>query len=294
MLRTCALILAALAASTLDWSATAYAAPPAASEQRLSRITIRSVGEGAPVVLIPGLASSPSVYDGVAAKIGKGRRLIFVQVNGFAGSKPGTGPVEGLMPGAVDELAAWLAANGIEKPAVVGHSMGGLMAMMLAKKHPAAAGKLLIVDSLPFYGMLFGPTTTPDAVRPIVEQMRAGLVSGTAPPAVPPHMSNSEAGKAKILEWLKSSDPKTVGEALVEDATTDFRPELPTLSGIPVTVLYAAATPEFKPMADRLYADAYKPLPDAKLVAVENSEHFIMLDQPERFSEEVTRFLQAK
>ena len=74
----------------------------------------------------------------------------------------------------------------------------------------------------------------------------------------------------------------------------DFRPELPALSGIPVTVLYAAATPEFKPMADRLYADAYKPLPNAKLVAIENSEHFIMLDQPERFTEEVSRFLEGK
>jgi pimeloyl-ACP methyl ester carboxylesterase len=124
--------------------------------------------------------------------------------------------------------------------------------------------------------------------------MRAGLVSGSTPPAVPPHMSNIEAGKAKILEWMKASDPKTVGEALVEDATTDFRAELPALKGIPVTVLYAAATPEFKPMADRLYADAYKALPNARLVAVENSEHFIMLDQPDRFSEEVMRFLETK
>ena len=36
-------------------------------------------------------------------------------------------------------------------------------------------------------------------------------------------MSNTDAGKAKILAWLKASDPKTVGEALVEDATTDVR-----------------------------------------------------------------------
>jgi pimeloyl-ACP methyl ester carboxylesterase len=293
MLRTCALILAALTASTLDWSSPANAAPQASAEQRLNRITVRSVGEGAPVVLIPGLGSSPAVYDDVAAKIGNGHRLILVQVNGFAGSKPGEGPVEGLMPGAVDELAGWLAANKIVKPAIIGHSMGGLMGMMLAKKHPFAAGKLLIVDSLPFFGMLMGPTATPDTVRPIVEQMRAGLVSGTTPPAVPPHMSNNEAGKAKILEWMKASDPKTVGEALVEDATTDFRAELPALAEIPVTVLYAAATPEFKPMADRLYADAYKPLPGVKLIAVENSEHFIMLDQPDRFAVEVASFLRA-
>lgn len=289
-MRAIALALAACAACTLNWSAPAHSAPEAA-EQRLSRITVRTMGDGAPVVLIPGLASPAAVYDEVTAKIGKDHRLILVQVNGFAGSPASSGSVDNLLPGAVDELAAWLAANHIEKPAVIGHSMGGLMGMMLAKAHPHAVGRLLIVDALPFYGMLFGPTATPDAIRPVVEQMRAGLVNGTSPPQVPPHMSNTDAGKTKILAWLRASDPKTVGEALVEDATTDFRPELPALSAVPVTVLYAAPSTEMKPMADGLYREAYKGLPNAKLVPVESSEHFIMLDQPERFDEEVAAFL---
>jgi pimeloyl-ACP methyl ester carboxylesterase len=290
MLRTCALILCALAASALGWSAPAHAAAPPASVQRLSRITVSSVGTGSPVVLIPGLASGAAVYDDLAKKIGPNHRMIFVQVNGFAGSPAGTAPLDNMLPGVVDELAGWLAANHIEKPAVVGHSMGGLMALMLAKKHPEAARKVLVVDALPFYGMLFGPTATPEMVRPLVEQMRAGLVDGTSPPQVPPHMSNSNAGKAKILEWLKTSDPKTVGEALVEDATTDIRPELPAIKQ-PVTVLYAVASPANKAMADGLYRDAYKALPGVKLVPVENSEHFIMLDQPARFEQEVESFL---
>lgn len=290
-MRLFALILAVCALATLDWSKPAHAATPAAHEQRLDRITVRSLGEGPAVVLIPGLASSPAVYDDLVRRIGERHRIILVQVNGFAGSAPSASPIEGLLPGAVDELASWLTASGVQKPAVIGHSMGGLMALMLAEKHPAAAGKLMIVDALPFYGLLMGPTATPDAIRPLVEQMRASLVSGQSPPEVPPHMSNTDAGKAKILEWLKASDPKTVGEALVEDATTDFRPELPALADVPVTILYAAATPEFKPMADALYRDAYKALPQAKLAAVEKSEHFIMLDQPQRFAEEVEAFL---
>jgi pimeloyl-ACP methyl ester carboxylesterase len=290
-MRLCALILAALAASTFDWSGSVHAAPAAASEQRLDRITIRSEGQGSPVVLIPGLASAPSVYNGLTPELAPGHRIILVQINGFAGAPPATGSPDGLLPGAIDELAGWLAANHVEKPAIVGHSMGGLMAMMLAKRHPAAAGKLMIVDSLPFYGMLFGPTATPDAIRPVVERMRDGLVSGTSPPQVPPHMSNSEAGKAKILEWLRASDPKTVGEALVEDATTDFRPDLPALKGTPVTVLYAVPSAERAAITKALYADAYKALPQAKLVPVENSEHFIMLDQPRAFAAAVAGFL---
>jgi len=288
MLRICALALAFCAASTLDWSTPARAAAPTAAEQRLGRITVRSIGEGTPVILIPGLASPPAVYDDLVSKIGKRHRLILVQVNGFAGSPAGT--TDNLLPGAVDELAAFLAANKVEKPAIIGHSMGGLMAMMLASKHPAAAGKLMIVDALPFYGMLFGPTATPDAIRPVVEQMRAAMVSGKAPLEVPPHMSNTDAGKTKILGWLKSSDRKVVGEALVEDATMDIRPDLPAIKQ-PITVLYAVPSPERAAMTKALYADAYKRAAGAKLVSVEGSEHFIMLDQPSRFADEVAAFL---
>lgn len=291
MVRIPTLMLCALVASTLDWSAPSHAQSVAASEQRLARITIRSVGQGWPVVLIPGLASPSGVYDGLAARIGASHRLILVQFNGFAGSAPGPAPLDNLLPGAVDELAGWLASNRIEKAAVVGHSMGGLMAMMLARAHPEATGRLIVVDALPFYGMLMGPSATPDAVRPMVEQLRAGLVKGTTPPHVPPHMSNTDAGRAKVRKWLQSSDRKTVGEALVEDATTDFRPQLPTLAALPVTILYAVPSPESKAMVTGVYSEAYKALPNATLVPVENSEHFIMLDQPKRFEDEVEKLL---
>jgi pimeloyl-ACP methyl ester carboxylesterase len=289
-MRTFALGMAACAAATLNWPAPAAAAP-AAAEQRLDRITITSEGHGPAIVLIPGLASPPAVFDDLAAKIGKGHRLIRVQVNGFAGSKAGADSTTNLLPGAVDELAGWLAANHIERPAVIGHSMGGLMALMLAKAHPAAAGRLMIVDALPFYGMLFGPTATPDVIRPVAEQMRAGLVSGGAPKEAPPHMSNSEAGRAKVVAWMAASDPKVVGEALVEDATTDFRPSLPALAGVAVTVLYSVPSPDRKDLSAQLYGGAYTSLPGAKLIPVDGSEHFIMLDQPAKFDAAVANFL---
>jgi pimeloyl-ACP methyl ester carboxylesterase len=286
-MRAFALILAAAAASTLDWSGTAHTAP-AAQEQRLTRISIRSVGRGSPVVLIPGLASSPAVFDQLAATIGKQHQLIFVQVNGFGGSP--AGPRDQLISGAVDELAAWLSANHVQQPAVIGHSMGGLMAMMLAEAHPAAAGRLMVVDALPFYGMLFGPQATPDMVRPMVEKMRDGMVAGTVPMTSPPGMTNNEAGKALVAQWLKASDPKIVGEALVEDATTDIRADLPAIKQ-PLTILYAVPSAERAAMTKAVYAGAYKDAAGAKLVPIENSEHFIMLDQPQAFATAVEQFL---
>jgi pimeloyl-ACP methyl ester carboxylesterase len=278
MSRVFAIAAALLAASTLEWSSAAQAAPATDSAQRLNRITIRSVGTGPAVVLIPGLGSPPAVWDQLAARIGKDHRLILVQVNGFAGAP--AGPTDNLIPGAVDELAAWLAANHVEKPAVIGHSMGGLMGMMLATKHPGSTGRLMIVDSLPFFGMLMGPGATPDAVRPLLEQMRTQITTGPAATEAPPHMSNTAAGRSKIVEWMRASDPKIIGEALVEDGTTDVRPDLPKLAGTPVTVLYAVPNAERRQITDQLYRQAYKAAPGVTFVPVENSEHFIMLDQP--------------
>ena len=58
-----------------------------------------------------------------------------------------------------------------------------------------------------------------------------------------------------------------------------------------MTVLYAVPSPENKAMIDGLYSGAYKSLPGAKLVGVDGSEHFIMLDQPDAFAAAVVDFL---
>jgi pimeloyl-[acyl-carrier protein] methyl ester esterase len=50
-------------------------------------------------------------------------------------------------------------ANHLKAPAVIGHYLGGLIAMKLAIDHPADVARLMIVDSLPFAG-LAGPQAT--------------------------------------------------------------------------------------------------------------------------------------
>src|SRR5579884_4555235 len=102
-MRICAMILATLAASTLDWTGSAHAAAPTA-EQRLPHISIVSEGSGSPVVLIPGLSSPRAVWDGVAPELARSHRVILVQVNGFAGDDPGANLQAGILAGAVDEL----------------------------------------------------------------------------------------------------------------------------------------------------------------------------------------------
>ena len=53
--------------------------------------------------------------------------------------------------------------------------MGGSWAMMVAGRHPGLAGKVMVVDMMPFLGAMFGgPGATPESLRPVAEQIRRG------------------------------------------------------------------------------------------------------------------------
>src|SRR5205823_14931808 len=66
---------------------------------------------------------------------------------GFADQPPIHGP---LLSAVVDDLAAYIEQHHLENPVIVGHSLGGNIALDLASHHPALVGPVVIVDSLPF------------------------------------------------------------------------------------------------------------------------------------------------
>ncbi|TMJ20449.1 MAG: alpha/beta hydrolase [Alphaproteobacteria bacterium] len=267
------------------------ATPAAATEVRLPHISIREIGRGDPVVLIPGLATPRAVWDGVVPDLARNHRVILVQVNGFGGDPAGANAEPGILAGAVADLAGWLAANRIGHPAVVGHSMGGLMGMMLARDHPDAVGKLLIVDALPFFGVIMGPNATVETVSATAASLRDSIRNGPPAAAAPPNMSNSEAGNRQVLEWLRASDRNVAAEALYEDLGTDLRGDVAAIGDRPITVAYAVPSAASAEMIHTLYRQAYAADPDARLVPVESSAHFIMLDQPQRFAAILAEFL---
>src|SRR4051794_39221501 len=103
-MRILAMMLAACAAASLNWSEPAQAAPLGQAEQRLGHISIETIGKGDPVVLIPGLSSPRAVWDGVAPELAKSHQLLLVQVNGFAGDDPGANLQAGVLDGIVGDL----------------------------------------------------------------------------------------------------------------------------------------------------------------------------------------------
>jgi pimeloyl-ACP methyl ester carboxylesterase len=294
-----------LAASALTLGIVLHGAPSRAATPaavapatRMGHISVVASGKGSPVILIPGLSSPRAVWDGVVPTLARDHRVYVVQVNGFGGDAPGANLGPGILDGVVADLHALIAKERIAGTAVIGHSMGGLVALMLAKAHPADAGKLMIVDSLPFIGTLFAPTATVAMVEPQAKAMRdmqAASYGKPASDAVATATANRLAlkpgSRAQVAAWFTAADPRVSAQAMYEDMTTDLRP---AMNGIatPMTMVYPwnAAGPD-KAAADALYKTAYADAPHVTFVDIGDAAHFVMLDQPGAFGAAVATFL---
>lgn len=292
ILGTIGLVLAGLA---LFWN------PAQAQEFTPTRFTVVDQGTvGKPdLVLIPGLSSSRAVWDAEAAKLALNYRLHLVQVNGFAGQAAGANAgATDLIPALVTELDQYIAARHMQ-PVVVGHSMGGLVALLLAEQHPADVRKLVIVDTLPFYATLFAPDATVEGAKPIAAQMKQQLTSAPADqyaamqPMMAAQLSRDAEGQKLIAASSSASDRGVVAEAMSEDLTTDARPGLAQMK-VPTLVLFEHDPTLTQPNPDsyeKTMRAGWSAAPNVKLVRVDDSRHFIMYDQPERFDAAVEEFL---
>lgn len=277
----------------------ALAQPAAAKDFASDRIAVTVVGSGPDVVLIPGLSSSPDVWKDTVAAV-PGYRYHLVKVAGFDGARAGanaSGPV--LVPVA-DEIARYIAESGLKSPAVVGHSMGGSMALLIAERHPELASRVMVVDMMPFLGAMFG-ANSPDTLAPVAGQIRDGIAKATGDARKAQteqtiaSMIRTEAMRPSAVAQGLASDPVVSGQGMYDLIMTDLRPDLVKVK-VPLTVLWVV--PQGAPLSEAqmtgYYAMSYANAPQAVLKHIPDSYHFIMYDQPERFRAELRAFLTGK
>ncbi|WP_373474832.1 alpha/beta fold hydrolase [Sphingorhabdus sp.] len=268
-----------------------------------------SKGDVDDVILIPGLASPRDVWSTtVAAKSGC-IRIHAVQIRGFGDDAQinADGPVlDPFIKELADYIAQHIVAKNGKKPAIIGHSMGGLSALIMAARYPDRVGKVMVVDALPFIGTLFNPAATVELVRPQAERMAASIRSSYGQPAPKDtgtdpgpqsqagRLTNTAEGRILVDRWSRNSDSRVIAQVLLDVMTTDLRPELPKITA-PVTLLYAqddsAMTVEQSTAA---FIPQYAGTPNFKAVQITGSYHFITLDQPEKFGAELDLFLDKK
>jgi len=250
------------------------------------------------VLLIPGMSSSRAVWEAEAKLLAPNYRLHLVQVNGFAGSPPGPNSSGQVLAPIVEELHAYILAKRIH-PVVIGHSMGGLITLMLAVRHPEDARKIVIVDALPFAAVLTDPSATAESMMPQVQAIKQQMMAMPADQyaAMQPMMAarmvkNPDAQKLLAANFAASDRGVSV-EAMEEDLETDLRLDVASIK-VPALVLYAYDPAAQQPDADTYEAAvqlAYKKMSNVTLKRIDDSRHFIMYDQPEKFDAAVQEFL---
>ena len=303
-MRILAMILAACAASTLDWSGANAASPPAIApthaEQRLAHISVVKVGHGSPVVLIPGLGTPRAVWDAMVPALARNHSVYLVQVNGFGGDLPGSNLSPGILDGIVADLSAFVTAEKLGPVRLVGHSMGGLTSLMFARAHPEQVDRLMIVDALPYFPALLargGVEPTAEQVASVAAMMRDQVAARYGKPADPAAIKADVDGfalkpesRVKMAQWAAQADPRVTAQVLFEDMSTDMRPALPSLD-MPITIVTPWSTSAFgEERTTAFYRLQYAGAKNITFVPIAEAGHMVMLDQPELFASTLEAF----
>src|SRR5262249_53474168 len=201
-------------------AAVACTATAALAAQGPTAFRVEVTGRGRPVILIPALVSSGDTWKTTVARFRDRFTCHVLTLSGYAGTPPVGGP---LLATARDEIATYIRAQHLDKPVVVGHSLGGTLALDLAVHEPRLVGPLVIVDALPFMAGANGQVKTVTDAKPMVDQIRSIIGGQTqeqyaqyyrSPMAPARYMVTSPADLEMITGWGIASDKRTVADSM--------------------------------------------------------------------------------
>jgi len=290
-----------LLALVVLFAAAAVAIPGASAQSaafRSDRIVVEVRGRGADVILIPGLASTAEVWRRTADRLDDRYRVHLVSIRGF-GDLPVGANHSGAVTGPVaNEVRRYMASQGLSRPALIGHSMGGQVALRIAADARDGVGRVMVVDASPFFPALVNQGATVGDIEPIAQiAYQALMIFGDQALADRGRSLGLDLGGASDalfggMGW-QGGDRRVLARGIYEVMTLDLRHRLPDITA-PVTVVYGWSRDERSPRRDidRRLRAAYATLPrPARFEPIEGAEHMVMIDQPVRFMAAVERFL---
>ncbi len=266
---------------------------------RAEGLKVNVVGEGPPMIFIPGLTCDGAVWNETVVKYKDQYQCHIFTLPGFAGN-PSIDFKDEYLATMQNLILTYLKEQQIKKPVAVGHSIGGFLVLAMAKDDPDLFSKLIIVDSLPFLIEAQVPGSTPESAKIFAANMKKMMLNqpaesvGATQKAMLQSMINDPKDIAVAAKWGADSDIETVAQAMYELYITDLRDEIQKIES-PVLVMGAwvayknyGATRE-NTMAK--FKNQYAKIKDLRVNLTDKGKHFIMWDDPEFLFNEIDSFL---
>lgn len=270
--------------------ATLVALPAPASTSTSGFATVERFGNphGQPIVLIPGLACGPWLWGNQVAALAPRYDLYVLSLPGFDGYPMAAGG--DLMSRAVESIHHLIVSRRLQRPIVVGHSLGGTIAVMFAETHPHDALAVISVEG----GYPEAPTqhardaAVAEAVKPYTgisqAQLGAALRSNMLQYTI-----TEPADVERATALAGRSDPAAVVAWMNAALLLDLTPKL-SAADVPLTEIIpfdARIDPYRGFKTEQAKLAAYRTwiahAPHGNVVLVPNARHFVMIDQPSAF-----------
>jgi pimeloyl-ACP methyl ester carboxylesterase len=269
----------------LFWSYALIAQSPAIHVQRS--------GKGTPVIFLPGFTCPGEVWQETAANLKGSREHHFVSYAGFNGLPAISMPWYAQLK---TELIAYIRNENLKQVTIIGHSMGGTLALDVAAELQEQIDHLVIVDALPCMLEVMMPGVSSDQLayespyNQRMLQLDDKAFTQTAA-MMAQGMTNRPEKADTIIQWIKAADRETYVYGYTDLMKLDVRGSLPKIKA--KTLVLSAAFPSLdmvKSTLDKQYAS----LTNKKISVVTDSRHFIMFDQPDWLYENINSFLDYK
>lgn len=263
--------------------------PPLTTRARSLEITANGIrqhcldygGDDPALLIVPGITMPAATVEFLALRLAARHRVISLDPRGRGLSEqPETGYA---LTSYADDVAALIEALGLQRPTVLGHSMGARIAAALAVHHPQAAGAVILADP-PLTGP--GRPPYPVPIDPYLDSLRKAKAGATADDMRPAFPTWSDEHLTLRAQWLGTCSEKAVIETYERFHTEDLHALLPQIQ---VPVLFIHGTESLVVPADSL-PELRSLLPGARFAAVERAGHMIPWDNLDDFVEVVLDF----
>lgn len=266
------------------------------AEVRGTRLRYYAGGEGEPLVLVHGLGGSAANWLALVPLLLPGRRLLVPELPGHGGSAPLAAASS--LNAYADRIGLLLEHEDAAPAAVVGHSLGGAIALRLAIRRPEVVRALVLagaagissggrrvryaltVTGIVKPGRRIAPHRARVARSPLLKQLVFGRWGVADAPALPPELVH-----AFLSGPPQHTDTVSAAKALVLD---DPRPDLDRVS-CPSLVLWGARDRQL-PVEDAFdYARRLR----ARLRVVADCGHLLIGERPDACADAIAEFLAA-